>query len=153
MQLFTATDRSRCEDKLTQKYLSRKGKSSLNYRCATLADCRLADYISCYLYKYILYIPIPLSISIPIPIPIYLYLYEALVWLTEVLVWLTQARQSASLQSASVAHRLIMAFIEGLTSQDLYLKVFNTNDLSIELFSSSIFLSLMVDELSVRSVV
>ena len=47
------------------------------------ADCRLADYISCYLYEYILYIP-------PIPIPI--YLYEALVWLTEVLVWLTQAR-------------------------------------------------------------
>ena len=59
-------------------------------RCATLADCRLADYISCYLYEYMLYIPIPLSI--PIPIPIYLYLYEALVWLTEVLVWLTQAR-------------------------------------------------------------
>ena len=57
------------------------------------ADCRLADYISCYLYEYILYIPIPLSIPIPIPIPIYLYvyLYEALVWLTEVLVWLTQA--------------------------------------------------------------
>ena len=54
------------------------------------ADCRLADYISCYLYEYMLYIPIPLSI--PIPIPIYLYLYEALVWLTEVLVWLTQAR-------------------------------------------------------------
>ena len=37
------------------------------------ADCRLADYISCYLYEYILYIPIP----------IYLYLYEALVWLTQ----------------------------------------------------------------------
>ena len=56
------------------------------------ADCILADYISCYLYEYMLYIPIPLSIPIPIPIPIYLYLYEALVWLTEVLVWLTQAR-------------------------------------------------------------
>ena len=24
------------------------------------ADCRLADYISCYLYEYILYIPIPI---------------------------------------------------------------------------------------------
>ena len=47
------------------------------------ADCRLADYISCYLCEYIL---------LHIPIPIYLYLYEVLVWLTEVLVWLTQAR-------------------------------------------------------------
>ena len=51
----------------------------------------VADYISCYLYEYLLYIPIPLSIPIPIPIPIYVYLYEALVCLTEVLVWLTQA--------------------------------------------------------------
>ena len=42
-----------------------------------------------------------------------------------------------------------MAFIEGLTSQDLYLKVFNRNDLSVALFSLSIFLSVMADELSV----
>ena len=67
---------------------------STGVRHLQTADCRLADYISCYLYEYMLYIPIPLSIPIPIPIPIpiYLYLYEALVWLTEVLVWLTQAR-------------------------------------------------------------
>ena len=47
------------------------------------------------------------------------------------------------------SHHLIMAFIEGLTSQDLYLKVFNRNDLSVVLCSLSIFLSVMVDELSV----
>ena len=44
---------------------------------------------------------------------------------------------------------LIMAFIEGLTSQDLYLKVFNRNDLSVALCSLWIFLSVMADELSV----
>ena len=44
---------------------------------------------------------------------------------------------------------LIMAFIEGLTSQDLYFKVFNRNDLSVALCSLSIFLSVMADELSV----
>ena len=47
------------------------------------------------------------------------------------------------------SHHLIMAFIEGLTSQDLYLKVFNRNDLSVALCSMSIFLSVMADELSV----
>ena len=47
------------------------------------------------------------------------------------------------------SHHLIMAFIEGLTSQDLYLKVFNRNDLSVALCSLSIFLSVMADELSV----
>ena len=47
------------------------------------------------------------------------------------------------------SHHLIMAFIEGLTSQDLYLKVFNRNNLSIALCSLSIFLSVMADELSV----
>ena len=48
------------------------------------------------------------------------------------------------------SHHLIMAFIEGLTSQDLYLlKVFNRNDSSVALFSLSIFLSVMADELSV----
>ena len=67
-------------------------KNPFGVRHLQTADCRLADYISCYLYEYMLYIPIPLSIPILIPIPIYLYLYEALVWLTEVLVWLTQAR-------------------------------------------------------------
>ena len=46
-------------------------------------------------------------------------------------------------------HHLIMAFIEGLTSQDLYLRVFNRNDLSVALCSLSIFLSVMADELSV----
>ena len=47
------------------------------------------------------------------------------------------------------SHHLIMVFIEGLTSQDLYLKVFNRNDLSVALCSLSIFLSVMADELSV----
>ena len=47
------------------------------------------------------------------------------------------------------SNHLIMAFIEGLTSQDLYLKVFNRNDLSVALCSLSIFLSVMADELSV----
>ena len=47
------------------------------------------------------------------------------------------------------SHHVIMAFIEGLTSQDLYLKVFNRNDLSVALCSLSIFLSVMADELSV----
>ena len=47
------------------------------------------------------------------------------------------------------SRHLIMAFIEGLTSQDLYLKVFNRNDLSVALCSLSIFLSVMADELSV----
>ena len=42
-----------------------------------------------------------------------------------------------------------MDFIEGLTSQDLYLKVFNRSDLSVALCSLSIFLSVMADELSV----
>ena len=47
------------------------------------------------------------------------------------------------------SRHLIMAFIEGLTSQDLYLKVFNRNDWSVALCSLSIFLSVMADELSV----
>ena len=47
------------------------------------------------------------------------------------------------------SHHIIIAFTEGLTSQDLYLKVFNRNDLSVALFSLSIFLSVMADELSV----
>ena len=47
------------------------------------------------------------------------------------------------------SHHVIMAFIEGLTSQDLYLKIFNRNDLSVALCSLSIFLSVMADELSV----
>ena len=46
------------------------------------------------------------------------------------------------------SHHLIMPFIEELTSQDLYLKVFNSNDLSVALCSLSIFLSVMADELS-----
>ena len=41
------------------------------------------------------------------------------------------------------SHHLIMAFIEGLTSQDLYLKVFNRNELSVALCSLSIFLFVM----------
>ena len=48
------------------------------------------------------------------------------------------------------SRHLIMAFIEGLTSQDLYLKVFNRNDLSVVLCLLSIFLSVMADELSVK---
>ena len=51
------------------------------------------------------------------------------------------------------SHHLIMAFIEGLTSQDLYLKVFNRNDLSVALCLLSIFLSVMADELSVTECV
>ena len=47
------------------------------------------------------------------------------------------------------SHHLIMAFIERLTSQDFYLKVFNRNDLSVALCSLSIFLSVMADELTV----
>ena len=43
----------------------------------------------------------------------------------------------------------LMAFSEGLTSQDLYLKVFNRMIISVALFSLSIFFSVMADKLSV----
>ena len=42
-----------------------------------------------------------------------------------------------------------MAFSEGLTSKDLSFVTFNCNDLSVALFSLSIFFSVMADELSV----
>ena len=46
-----------------------------------------------------------------------------------------------------------MAFSEGLTSNDLSFVTFNCDDLSIALFSVSIFFSIMADELSVTGVV
>ena len=46
-----------------------------------------------------------------------------------------------------------MACSEGLTSQNLYFVTFKYDDLSVALFSLSIFFSVMTDELSVTGVV
>ena len=62
-----------------------------------LQTAELADYISCYLYKYILYIPIP----IPIPIR-----SASLANRSSSLA--NPKRESASLQSAFIAHRCIL---------------------------------------------
>ena len=84
-------------------------------RCATYADCRLADYItSCYLYEYILYIPIL------IPIPMYLYLYRPSASLANRRSSL--ANPSASLQVCSLhlSHTALKMTKRILWSQCLY---------------------------------
>ena len=77
-------------------------------RCATYADCRLAD-----LHTGRLYVVLPLP-SLTNLTEVLVWLTGVLVWLTGVLVWLTEVARLASwsaslqvcsLQSAFVAHR------------------------------------------------